>query len=127
MPKQQIYYEYVNEELVPYWFVLTFQTCEINWNEAVIYLEIAPPFEFIERDEFDDSIISTSLFITDLVMNASQEGKIGIQLNPVKERIERHGLDPDLVEQFIIPIPDINEVLHLLPNTRKINFTMEEV
>lgn len=125
MPQQRVYYEYVNAKLIPYWYVLTFKPCEIKWDKPVLYFDVIPPFEFIERDEFDESINSVSIFLSDLIINDSYPNKLGIYLKRLKERIKQYGVDPYVVQQFIMQVPDVDEVLNLMPNKRKMSFIME--
>ncbi|WP_243299735.1 hypothetical protein [Bacillus litorisediminis] len=122
MPQQRIYHDYINEKLVPFWYVLTFRPCEVNWDKHVHYFEIIAPFEHFNRDDFNDSIISTSLYLSDLIISESKPNQLGIYLKKVKHRILQHGIDPELVLQFIVPIPDIDEVLKLIPYNRTISF-----
>jgi hypothetical protein len=121
MPQQRLYYEFMESELVPYWYVLTFQPCEINWDKLVLHFTPIAPFEFVERHEFDDSLINVSIQLTDFILNPDIPGRIGINLDNVKKRIERHGVDPYVVRQFVIFPPDINELLSFLPNQKRIN------
>lgn len=119
MPQQRIYHEYVNEKLVPYLYVFTFKHCEINWDKPVLYFELIKPFEFIGLDNMDDSVVSISIFKSELLINPSYSNKLGILLSSVKKRILQHDVDPDIIRQFVLPVLDLNEVLSLLPNERK--------
>ncbi|MDH5160386.1 hypothetical protein [Heyndrickxia oleronia] len=125
MPQQRIYHEYVNEKLVPYWYVLTFKPFEISWEKPVHYFDVIKPFKYIERNQFDESIITFSLYITDFLINADYPNKLGINLKSIKKRLTVEEIDPEIVHQFIVPIPDVDEVLNLIPNKRKINFNVE--
>ncbi|MGE6260914.1 hypothetical protein ACQKCU_24060 [Heyndrickxia sporothermodurans] len=120
MPQQRVYHEYVNEKLVPYWYVLTFKPCEINWDKSVHYFEVIKPFEYIERDEFDESIITTSLSISDFIVNQDYLEKLGLNLKAIKKRLYLERVNPEVINQFIVPILDVEEVLNLVPNERKV-------
>ncbi|MCM3598657.1 hypothetical protein M4D55_23140 [Metabacillus idriensis] len=122
MPRQRIYYDYVNEELVPYWYVLTFKSNEITWDKNVFFFDAIAPFEYLNRDQFNDSLISVSIYMSDLILNADNHQRIGINLNNVSKRVLKYDLFPSEVKQFIIPIPDINEVIKLLPNRKNQSF-----
>ncbi|KYD03489.1 hypothetical protein B4102_3407 [Heyndrickxia sporothermodurans] len=122
MPQQRVYHDYVNEKLVPYWYVLTFKPCEIDWDKPVYYFDVIKPFDYIERDQFDESIITFSLKISDFLVNKNYTNKIGINLIAVKKRIQNNFIDPDVVHQFILPYPDVEEILHLVPNTRMLEY-----
>ncbi|MGF2617778.1 hypothetical protein FZC84_12105 [Rossellomorea vietnamensis] len=123
MPQQRIYHEYVNGELVPFWYVLTFQPGEIEWEADAYYFTPIQPFHFEERDQFDDSFVSASLYLEDL-LTVERLGQIGINLNRVKKRIDRYGAEPSLVRQFIVQMPDIEDVVQLLPARREQSFIM---
>ncbi|MBL5769042.1 hypothetical protein [Heyndrickxia sporothermodurans] len=123
MPQQRVYHDYVNEKLVPYWYVLTFKPCEIDWDKSVFYFDVIKPFEFIERDEFDESILTFSLKMSDFLVNRDYPNKLGINIKTIKNRILNNGIDPYVVQQFILPYPDVEEILYLVPNKR----TMELV
>lgn len=116
IPQQRVYYEYVNGELCPYWYVLTFEPCQIGWDKPTIFFDVFAPFEYLERDCFDESLISISIFISDLIINGNNPSRLGINLARVKARL--NGLEPELITQFVIQMPDIEEVLSLLPNRR---------
>ncbi|MGG3803119.1 hypothetical protein [Metabacillus fastidiosus] len=118
MPRQRIYYDYVNEELVPYWYVITFKHHQIDWDQSTLYFQVTAPFEYFDRDNFDDSILSLSILMSDIVIHKNDPSKIGIHLKRIKETLLNHGADPSLCRQFIIQIPDIQDILHLLPNKR---------
>lgn len=122
MPQQKLYYDYINGELVPYIYVLTFQPCELNWDNPVFYFDAIAPFEYTEINDFDDSLISMSISISDLIKNTSYPNQLGIHLEKVKQRIMNHQVDPYVVTQFIIPTIEIEEMLQLLPNTRQSSF-----
>ncbi|MBU5213259.1 hypothetical protein [Heyndrickxia oleronia] len=122
MPQQRVYHEYVNEKLVPYWYVLTFKPFEINWDKPVHYYDVIKPFEFIERDEFDESVITFSLKISDFLVNRDYQNKLGMNIKMIKNRIEVNEIDPEVIHQFILPYPDVEEILHLVPNNRILEF-----
>jgi hypothetical protein len=124
MPQQRLYKEYVNGKLVPYWYVLTLQPGEMNWNDDYFFFEPIAPFEYIERCEFDESIISTSIYMRDFIRRPSSPHLLGLNLIRMKERIQLLGIDPFLVRQFIVCSEDLNEVLQLLPNERTKSFML---
>lgn len=118
MPKQRVYYDYVNEELVPYWYVLTFNNNEVSWDKNVFFFDAIAPFEYLNRDQYNDSLISVSVYMSDFIFNENQPHRIGIDLCNVSKRVLKYDVFPSEVKQFIIPIPDINEVIKLLPNRK---------
>lgn len=122
MPQQRIFFEYIDNQLIPYWYVLTFKPCELNWDKRVFYYDIIKPFEFVERDEYDESLVSVTIHLSDLVFNHDLPGKIGFNINSVRKRIERNGVDPDVVRQLIISTPELDEFINLLPKERKKEF-----
>ncbi|KRG12986.1 hypothetical protein ACA30_16880 [Virgibacillus soli] len=122
MPQQRLYYEYENGELLPYWYCLTFDVGEINWEKPAYYYDAIKPLEYIERAEFDESLISMAIQLSDLIFNVDRPNRIGISLKRVKARIERHGVDPYIIQRFIISIPDLNDLLGYLPEQRQLSF-----
>ncbi|MEK3890205.1 hypothetical protein [Bacillus sp. FSL K6-3431] len=124
MPQQRLYYDYVDDQLIPYWYVLTFRYNQLDWDQTVYYFDAIKPFEFVERDEFDDSFINMSFNLSDLVFNKCYPHKIGINLKCVRKRIELHGVDPCVVRQFILQAPEINEFLEILPTKRTMEFVI---
>ncbi|MFD2442893.1 hypothetical protein ACFSO7_02735 [Bacillus sp. CGMCC 1.16607] len=124
MPQQRVYYDLVNDEMVPYWYVLTFQTGELDWNKPIFYFEVYSPFEFIGRDDFDDSIISTTILLSDLVVQSNTPSQIGINLTSLKKRLSIYNVDCDLVRQFVLTMPDVEEILSLIPNKRTMKFVL---
>jgi hypothetical protein len=118
VPKQRVFYDYIDGNLVPYWYVLSFRYNEIPWDQETYFFEINAPFEYFGQHDFDDSILSASVNIEDLITNEILETKLGLNLNKIKQRLYKHGTYPDEVTQFIIQLPDIEEILCLLPNKR---------
>jgi hypothetical protein len=121
MPQQRLYYDYAEGELIPFWYVLTFKPCEFDWEKHVYYFTFIAPFEFVERHEFDESLINVSIQHSDFIINPDHPNRIGININSVKKRIEKHGIDPYVVSQFIMSTPDLNEFISLLPRQRKMS------
>ncbi|WP_102274050.1 hypothetical protein [Cytobacillus massiliigabonensis] len=126
MPQQRLYYEYVNQKLIPYWYVLTFSPSELNWDKHVFYYDAIKPFEFIGRDEYDESLNVIAIKLSDLVFNIDLPGKIGIHLNEIRKRIEKKGIDPAVINQLIIPTPELDNFVKILPEHRKINFIIQD-
>ncbi len=124
MPQQRLYYEYIDDQLVPYWYVLTFEPCELDWDKPMHYFKAFKPFEFVERDGFDDSQVGISIYLADLVFNKFSPEKVGINLTAVKRRINQHGVDPYMIQQFIISLPELDDLLGLLPIERKLNLVL---
>ncbi|MDQ0860944.1 hypothetical protein [Bacillus sp. V2I10] len=124
MPRQRVYYDYVNGDLVPYWYVLTFKQNEISWDRNRFFFDAIAPFEYFNRDQYNDSILSVSIFKSDLIFNQNIPNRVGIDLRNVSQRIRKYNLCPSEIRQFILPIPDIEEVLRLLPNRRKKSFVI---
>ncbi len=60
--------------------------------------------------------------LSDLIFNVDRPNRIGISLKRVKARIERHGVDPYIIQRFIISIPDLNDLLGYLPEQRQLSF-----
>jgi hypothetical protein len=121
MPQQRLYYEYVDEKLIPYWYVLTFRPCELNWDNPIFHFDVIKPFEYVERDEFDESKISMSIYLTDLILNDKSPERMGVNLNTIKSRLIRYKVDPGIVRQFIISAPEVYDLLELLPKHRKMD------
>lgn len=115
MPKHQLFYEKVNDEIIPFWYVLSFKKLEIKWDKYVMFIEYRIPFEYESRTYFDNSIFSYSLRSSDLIFS-NNSSRFGINLRNIRNRIQQHGLDPMMFDQFIIPFPDVNEFLKLIPN-----------
>ncbi|MEH7521963.1 hypothetical protein V7149_01570 [Bacillus sp. JJ1503] len=125
MPQQRLYYEYVDRKLVPYWYVLTFSSCELNWDKHVFYYNAIKPFEYIGRDEFDESIISMPIYLSDLVINGDLPDKIGLHLSTIRKRIERNGIDPYIVRQLIISANELDEFIPLLSKERNMTLLIQ--
>lgn len=122
MPQQRLYYDFMDGQLIPFWYVLSFDPGEINWEKSAFYYNAIKPFTFIERSEFDESLISMSMQLSDLIFNLDHLYRIGINLKSLRKRIERHGVDPYVVKQFILSVPELNDFLAYLPVQRQISF-----
>lgn len=125
LPKQSLYYEFVDDRIVPYWYVITFEPCQIPWEDPTCFFQLIAPFQYMERDAFDDNIISMAIHIDDLIINKEKKSMFGLNLERIKNRLTNElFVDPYVVRQFIIPMPDIEEVLLLIPNERKATFLL---
>ncbi|MCV9886277.1 hypothetical protein [Metabacillus halosaccharovorans] len=120
MPKFTLFHDYVDGNLVPYWFVMTFRENEIEWNKSVFYITIEMHLEHSNRDHYNNSIPSYPVYLKDLIFNDGQPGKVGIHLKGVRKRLNKHKIDPYIINQFIIPFPDTHDLLKLMPNKKKI-------
>src|SRR5690606_30290424 len=104
------------------WYVLTFTLAQINWDKPVYYYDAIKPFEFVERDEFDESLIGVSIYLSDFIFNYESPYKIGLSLRRIRRRIERYGLDPWMVQQFVLSTPEVGDLLSVLPKQREMFF-----
>lgn len=126
MPQQRLYYEYVENTLIPYWYVLTFKTGEINWNKAEYYFDSYTPFEFVGRDQFDDSLNTKVISLSDIIRRTDSSYKIGLNIQQIKKRIEEEMIDPYVVRQFIMMLPDIKEYLHYISRNRNATYIVND-
>lgn len=126
LPNQQLYHDYINGELVPYMYVLTFEYDEIDWDEKTYYFDLIKPFDCYEDYYYDESILSVSILITDLIVNDNHPNQLGINLISLKERIEKYGVEAYSVRRFVMQLPDVSEVLELLPNKRRMAFIIND-
>ncbi len=124
MPQQRLYYDYVDGKLIPFWYVLTFDYREIKWDKRVQYYEAYKPFEYIERHEFDDSIITTSISLADFIFNKYKPNQIGLNIAAIKEKIFRYGVDPFVVRQFLLPSHEIDGLISMLPVERQMSLVV---
>ncbi|KAB2335045.1 hypothetical protein [Bacillus mesophilum] len=119
MPNQQIYYEYINGDLMPYIYVLTFESNEINWDKPVLEYEVIKPFRYDDLYEYDESILTAQIFIDDFIFNVNRMGFFKLNLSRISKRIERVGVDPAVITRFVIGTYDLQELITLLPEERK--------
>lgn len=127
MPQQRIYYEKVDNKLIPYWYVITFDVSEVNWDIPILYYEAISPFSFVERDDFDEALASFSVYFSDFVVNKDKPNQLGLNLTAIKKRIYRYDIEPYHIRQFIIQLPDIYEVMKLLPKSTKKLFLLKKI
>ncbi|OAK72656.1 hypothetical protein [Lederbergia galactosidilytica] len=122
MPQQRLYYDFMDGHLMPFWYVLSFDPGEIDWDKQAFYYDAIKPFVFIERGDFDESLISMSISLSDLLFNMDFPNRIGINLKRLKRKIESHRVDPYVIQQFILSTPEINDFLMFLPARRHMEF-----
>lgn len=127
MFQQRIYYESVGNKLIPYWYVITFDVGDIELDNPVLYYEVNSPISFVEREEFDDSLASFSVYYSDFILNKDKPNQIGLNLTSILKRINRFGIDPSEINQFIVQIQDINKVISLLPRSIKMLFLLKQL
>jgi hypothetical protein len=119
MPQQRLYYEDVDEKVIPYWYVLTFKPGEIDWNKDFYFYTPIAPFRYIERDNFNDELPYTQIYYFELFRDVTE--RLGIDLFSIKQRMK---IEPSVFRQFVVQIPDIDEVLKLLPKERKMTLLL---
>lgn len=73
-------------------------------------------------DQMDDSLVSISVFKHEILLNPSYPNSLGILLRSIKKRVLQYGVDPDVIRQLIIPTLDLDEIINLIPNERKIDY-----
>jgi len=113
MAKQAVYYEEIDGKQYPYWFVISVESGEIDWNKDIYYFEVKAPFEKFSRFDFDEYLMSVSVGPTDIVRSNIQPSILGITLKNIKERIIDNEANPNNVRQLIILMSDIEESLSL--------------
>ncbi|MBN6889802.1 hypothetical protein ACUXCC_005266 [Cytobacillus horneckiae] len=118
MPKQSLYYDYIGGQLSPYLYVLTFQSSEIDWNKSIFPYQVIKPFVYEDTFDLDDSIITSALMFSDFIFNNDTPDIFKLNLKKIKSRITEQGIDPYIVNQFVLPVYGLNEMLEMLPQER---------
>lgn len=119
MAKHQLFYENINNEFVPYWYVISFKKFEIDWDKHVYYTDILPPFIYSNRDFFNTRKVSCTIRLADLVFSDTSVNHIGLNLKIIKNKILKSHFDAEMVNQFIIALPDLDEFLKLIPRKKR--------
>ncbi|EST12243.1 hypothetical protein [Sporolactobacillus laevolacticus] len=108
--KSRVYYDSDYEgNLCPLWYTIE---GSIDWEQSTSYFPINAPFERIDSVQFNDGIISCSVFSQELMVNDNKPEQLGINLEAIIARISVH-IEPYRVERLIIQIVDIEEVLQI--------------
>lgn len=118
MPNQKLYFDYVENELVPYILVITFNSEELKWDKSIYRMKIDICHSTNDLYDIDDSIPTATIYFSDLIFNADIPDTIGINLVSLKRRISDIGVDPFVIHQFVISLPNLNELLRLIPMDR---------
>jgi hypothetical protein len=121
MPQQRLYFEHVNKLLIPYWYVLTFKPGELYWDKPIQFYDAITPFNHVGRDQFNSSLITKRIHLSDFIFNDYNHERFGLNLKTIRRRLELNGVDPYVVQQFILAAPDISEVLSMIPNERRLD------
>jgi hypothetical protein len=111
LSRQAVYYEEIDGKQFPYWFVITIDNGEIDWNKDTFYFEIKAPFEKFSRFDFDEYLMGVSIGSTDIVSSNVHKSTLGITLKNIKKRIIEHDASPEHVRQLIFLMSDIEESL----------------
>ena len=113
MAKQAVYYEEIDGQQYPYWFVISVESGEIDWKKDTYYFEVCAPFEKFSRFDFDEYLMGVSIGPTDIVRSNIQPSILGVTLKNIKERIIDNEANPENVRTFIFLMSDIEESLLL--------------
>jgi hypothetical protein len=109
MDKISVYYDYRDDVLCPVWMIIQ---CPGTIQNEVMDISIEAPFERFKTEDFNNDVMSLSIFQSELTVNPYKPTHFGINIRAVSERIKKE-VDLFEVEQFIIQIIDIEEVLQL--------------
>lgn len=113
MVRQAVYYDEIDGQQFPYWYVISLDEGEISWKEDVYYFDISAPFEKFSRFDFDEYDMGVSIDSADIVRSNLKPGVLGITLQRVKDRIIEKEANPEHVRTFIILMSNIEESLLL--------------
>lgn len=94
----------------PVW--LAAEINSIPWEQSSFYIDVE---SIHKRDvyDFNDDIIGCSVFLEELLLSPMEINKVGINLSRLKKRLSNQGINPPMIERFIIQICDIAEILYL--------------
>lgn len=125
MPRQRLYYDYVDKLLIPYIYVLTFKPGEIKWDKPVYYYDAITPFNYVGVEDLDDSLNNAIIYFSDFIFHENYRDRFGLNLNLIKKRIKSHGVDPYVINQLILPTNDISKLLSMIPSAdRRMDFVI---
>lgn len=125
MPRQRLYFEYVDNLLIPYVYVLTFKPGELKWDKPVHYYDAIPPFNYVGIEELDDSLNNAVIYFSDFIFHENYSKRFGLNINVIKSRIQSHGVDPYVIHQLILPTDDISKLMSMIPSSeRKMDFIL---
>lgn len=127
MPQQRIYYDYINGKLMPYIYVLTFINGEINWDKPSFEYEVIKPFKHDDFYDFDSSLLTCSIFLSDFIFNDNRPHYFKLNLTSIKARLEQEYIDPYVIKQFVLGTYELQELMQLLPKERTMNLFMEVI
>lgn len=125
MPKQILDYQYVESNLIPYYFIIKLYPSEINWDKNVFYFTLTTPIKSIEYSEVDEDHISCSLSPSELIINTDYPDKLGINVKALRRRVDRQLHDPNVIEQFILYVPDVEILVNQFPENFSKAFLFE--
>ncbi|MEH7392447.1 hypothetical protein [Bacillus sp. JJ1474] len=123
MSRQAVYYEEIDGSEYPYWFVITVEEGEINWNKDTFYFEVKAPFQKFSTFDFDEYLVGVSIDSADIVRSNTHSSTLGITLKNIKKRIIEHEANPLQVRQLIFLMSDIEESLSLI--SKELSFNAE--
>jgi hypothetical protein len=124
MPQQRLYYEYVDKLLIPYVYVLTFQSHELRWDKPVYFYGAIAPINYVGIEEFDDSLNNSVIYYSDFIFQEHNPTRFGLNLTKIKVRIESHNVDPYVINQLILHNQDISKVMSMIPGENKMEFIL---
>ncbi|MEH7521964.1 hypothetical protein V7149_01575 [Bacillus sp. JJ1503] len=121
MSRQAVYYEEIDGNEYPYWFVITVENGEIDWDNDTFYFEVKAPFEKFSRFDFDEYLMGVSIDSADIIRSNTHISTLGITLKNIKKRIIEHEANPLQVRQLIFLMSDIEESLSLFSKELSFN------
>jgi hypothetical protein len=104
------YFNELEDEKLPKWFVIDNKKSDINWSNDVLNISMKDVID--EHKEFGQFGFNVSVYLHELSVPAAPN-QIGINLNSVKCRLEEHELIPSDISNLIIQVTDIEELLSI--------------
>ncbi|MFC4403281.1 hypothetical protein [Gracilibacillus xinjiangensis] len=108
-----LYYDYVDNQKSPIWLVVD----NFNWTSSVIYISINH-FNTEVITNFLSNELSTTVLLSDLVINEKYPDKIGIKLYGIEQRINQIGMMRKDIRKLVIRTVDLKEIIYI--NRKKV-------
>jgi hypothetical protein len=108
MGEISVYYEHHDDQLVPISMIVR-GIVDLRYP---YYWHINAPFKRFLTEDFDDSVLTVSVQLEELLINPELQHHVGLYLPAIRRRIPEHIDDMD-ISQYLIRFCDLEDVLQM--------------
>ncbi|MFS0784954.1 hypothetical protein ABC345_01040 [Shouchella sp. 1P09AA] len=105
-----VYYDYHDGVEVPIWIVVSLKEVDIDTDKQTLTLTAQAPFHKQAREDFDPDQLNVTVTMNELMIGSSPN-TFTINIRPIQDRLEEHGIAIEEIDGLILLVADVEELL----------------